>query len=181
MAREPSSLQSLKAFAKRKGEAEHAESIVAELAGGNDRATMILVGARVENALTYALSSLIRADLADSEMKALFEQNGVLSAFSAKIRLGHALSLCTGPMRDSLDVIREARNACAHAQLPISFATPELQTYLARLWPTKTLTDPVEIRKQVIIRMLLLEEHLVATAAAARKPNYFWTKLDKAE
>jgi DNA-binding MltR family transcriptional regulator len=64
--------------------------------------------------------------LTPEEHDQLFIGTGPLATFSAKIRLGYALGIYGRKTRHDLDVVREIRNAFAHAQKVITFENQEI-------------------------------------------------------
>ncbi len=87
----------------------------------NDRGAGILLATNVENSLDYVLLKTLYGPT-----DKLFDQNGPLSSFSNKIQMGRALGLYGEQTSSNLDTIRHIRNAFAHAQIPITFETPEV-------------------------------------------------------
>ena len=129
----PSSIKSLRAYSKALPQQGRDESDMAdELASDSDRAFIILLSSFVENSLTEAIIERLPgySDEIDND---IFGSNAPLSAFSSKIRIGQAMGIFGSKTRACLDVLRELRNACAHAMRPISFSTPTLKAVCRRL------------------------------------------------
>jgi hypothetical protein len=97
-----------------------------EFYGESDRACAILLSGMVESALEGALRSVLRPDLSSDLAKRLFEGDGVISTFSAKINLGFALAVFGAKSKHDLELIKLMRNAFAHCRLPLKFETPEV-------------------------------------------------------
>jgi hypothetical protein len=122
-----------------------------EIEKGSDRSAAIMGAAFVENALQDALKSRtigLSSQVTNAIMGAEFAEdalalksktielssqvaneiflNGPLSSFSSKILLGFALGLYGPVVKKDLNVIRNIRNAFAHAMMPITFDSPEV-------------------------------------------------------
>jgi hypothetical protein len=104
-----------------------------EFYGESDRACGILLGAMVESALEGALASVLRPDLSNDLAQRLFDGDGIIATFSAKINLGFALSLFGTKAKNDLELIKMMRNAFAHCRLPIKFETPEVRAICEHL------------------------------------------------
>ncbi len=96
-----------------------------ELRTVHDRSAAILATALVEDALEDLLLAKLQP-LSKTERLELFEGEGPLGSFSAKIKLAHALSLISSRSRADLMLIKEIRNVFAHASGMITFETPEV-------------------------------------------------------
>lgn len=86
----------------------------------DDRTAAIMGAARVEHALEKRIISFLRP-LNNDRRKRMFEGEGLLSSFSAKIQLGFALSIFDQAFANELNRVKEIRNAFAHARKPITF------------------------------------------------------------
>jgi len=88
------------------------ESFVKELVNEGDRATVILVAAKLDLILYQILQKhLIPVHGSKDE---LLENDGVLSTFSAKINITYRLGLIDNSFSHSLHLIRKIRNNFAH-------------------------------------------------------------------
>jgi DNA-binding MltR family transcriptional regulator len=85
-----------------------------------DRAIAILGGAFVENAVKVAIAA--HSLTFSYDHNAVFGQGGPLYSFSPKIALGHALGIYGPKTRDDLDIVRNIRNAFAHALEDVDFS-----------------------------------------------------------
>lgn len=92
----------------------------------SDRSLVVIAGSLVEDSLAAILKARMREPANGRERGELWGPQGLLGTFSAKTKISYALSLIDPKERDQVDILREMRNACAHAQMPIDFATPEL-------------------------------------------------------
>jgi DNA-binding MltR family transcriptional regulator len=91
----------------------------------SDRAIAILASALVEDALEDAIVARL-SPLSKDDHASLFEGEGPLSTFSARIRVGFALSIFGKITRDDLNCMRDIRNAFAHARISLKFTTREV-------------------------------------------------------
>ena len=86
----------------------------------------IVGAALVEDALREAILFRMR-DLTKKEEDELFDGLAPLAPFSAKIRIGYALRIYG---EQTLNAVREIRNAFSHARTRISFSTENTRTML---------------------------------------------------
>jgi hypothetical protein len=84
-----------------------------------DRGAAILMAADLENALQSSIARLLR--IPPKHRSELFGLNGPIGTFSYKVRIAHAISIFGDVTRRNLDIIRNIRNAFAHARRPIRF------------------------------------------------------------
>ncbi|MGH6878708.1 MAG: hypothetical protein ACREHV_15205 [Rhizomicrobium sp.] len=116
-------LDNLRALISRRATPEDQKEYQAQVdAITNHRGAALLIGANVENTLENAIVKFLAPD----RTKYLFRDGAPLGTFSNKILMGYALDLYGDDTFANLDVIRQIRNAFAHAKIPISFETPEL-------------------------------------------------------
>ena len=104
--------------------------------GESDRGCALIAGAVAEN----ALESIIRVHLvpmSKTKLDELFAAEGVLSSFSAKIKIAFALGFIDPPLRDHFDKMREIRNAFAHAKIAIDFKNPIIRRACVGLLDSK--------------------------------------------
>jgi DNA-binding MltR family transcriptional regulator len=99
--------------------------IFKEITGVSDRRSAIIMSSHVEAALSTIIESHL-IDVSDSALKPLYDRDGALSTFFAKIHLGYAMGLFDEITRDDLEVVRRVRNAFAHVRRPINFRTIEI-------------------------------------------------------
>jgi hypothetical protein len=92
----------------------------------NDRGAAILTSTLVEN-----WQNIRFAQQADK----VFENNGPLSTFDAKILIADCLGMFGPDTRNNLNLIKEIRNTFAHARVPITFSSPEIQDACEALRP----------------------------------------------
>jgi hypothetical protein len=97
-----------------------------EIEQAPDRVAAIVAAAVVEDALRWALNSFFILQITEHEERELFENDGILSSFHAKILMGFALGLFGKEARNDFTKIKNIRNAFAHAPRSLSFETPEI-------------------------------------------------------
>jgi hypothetical protein len=94
-----------------------------------DRGTVILLATSLEDAIQDAIQHRF-VDLNSDEKSRIFGPDAPLGSFSAKLRIAHALGLLNRKEMMQIDLLREARNACAHNRGPISLKTPQLSAVI---------------------------------------------------
>jgi hypothetical protein len=104
-----------------------------EIRDATDRTVAIVGAATVEDAVRWALNSFFILQISENQERELFENNGVLSSFHAKILMGFALGLFGKAARDDLTIIKNIRNAFAHSPRPITFETSEVAKECSKL------------------------------------------------
>jgi DNA-binding MltR family transcriptional regulator len=112
---------------------EQAEQVEKEFYGTSDRACAILFAGWVELALDRALKSVFRADISSTLSKRLFEFDGSVGTFSAKIDVAYGLGLFGQQSHHDLELIRAIRNGFAHCGQPLEFTTAETADVCAHL------------------------------------------------
>ena len=96
-----------------------------------DRGVAIVGAAWVEDEMALALESILVSD--SNAWKRLFEGNGSMTTFSAKIDLARLLGIITDTIRSDLHIIRDIRNEFAHQvahktdQTKLSFSSTHLR------------------------------------------------------
>lgn len=85
-----------------------------------DRSVAITSSSWVEDALESTIKSRLRP-LNSTELDQLFSFDRPLGNFGSKIRFAYALGLYDKGIRNSLEIIREIRNAFAHGRKFITF------------------------------------------------------------
>lgn len=129
MVSQPAYLKNLKTFARAQLRVSISpKEAVKAVTEESDRGAVILAGSGIEDMLEWAISNKLPGLHGEAAaIESMFGVNGIAGTFSNKIALAYALGLIEKETRREIDLIREMRNACAHARLAISFATPELK------------------------------------------------------
>lgn len=98
----------------------------------DDRSTAIVLGAGLEAEIEDELKRRM-VDLEVADIEGLFGEGSPLGDFAAKIKIGFAFGVFGPRTRNDLNLIRQIRNAFAHARRPITFTTPEIAKTCSRL------------------------------------------------
>lgn len=106
---------------------------------GNDRGAALLAATNAEVALTQAIYQIIRPT--DEMQEKLDRQGGPLASFGQRITMGRVLGIYGPDTEYNLDLVRQIRNAFAHAHVPITFETKEVSTAIG-LFKTLPLLPP---------------------------------------
>lgn len=97
-----------------------------------------MAAAIAENALEDAIKVVLAKPSSDV-VKAWFQgSNAPFGTFSAKIALGRALSMYDEKMEKRLVLIKNIRNAFAHASAPLDFKHPTLKAECLKLTPDQS-------------------------------------------
>lgn len=126
----------LKKYADVHPEALNNENIMAALLMESDRAAVIVAANLLEISLEDVLAGRMNK-LEKKERKdlRLFEPDGLVGSFGHKIDMAFALNLIDQPMRKSLHIIRNLRNACAHSFREMTFKNvPTFKAAVASLF-----------------------------------------------
>jgi hypothetical protein len=100
--------------------------MVEALKGESDRGAIILASTMIDDRLRWAIEQKITS-LNSDEMARFFRHDaGIAGAFSQRIVLAQALGIIDRKTRKHIDLVREMRNASAHAANQLSFASPEI-------------------------------------------------------
>jgi hypothetical protein len=121
MTADPAYIREFKAFAREDLTYHDLPSVEAELYGANDRARGVLLAAVTENALTIFVRHALRETLNSDDSRLLFDLNGPLGSFSAKILVSYAFKLFGPDTRHDLDLVRLLRNQYAHSRKSFTF------------------------------------------------------------
>ena len=97
MADEPTYVRAFKDFTRSDLTISDLPKLETEIYDANDRASAVILGSIVESSLTTFLSRKLRQDLNRVQRKRLFDYEGPLGTFSAKIILTYAMRLI-GPV-----------------------------------------------------------------------------------
>lgn len=100
---------------------------IEQLRSESDRSAIVLLAGYIESHLAAELKDRMPT-LNSDEMTRIFDFNGPLGSFSAKIFMAQAMGIIDRPLRRKLDLIREMRNVAAHAHVSVNFETPEIRT-----------------------------------------------------
>jgi DNA-binding MltR family transcriptional regulator len=113
---------------------------IEEIAGLSDRSGAIVATTLLENYVFKALRRVMCDD--EKFVKKLFDRQGLLTNFGARIRLLRALGLVTNEGYCDLDLICKIRNAFAHKTEVRTFDHQEIAKHCREL----KLTDTVDFQ-----------------------------------
>jgi len=138
MAEGPAYILDLKALTRGDLTLADLPPLEAELYGGSDRASAVLIGSVVEAGLTSLLKGALRSNLRSEDRRLLFDFDGPLGTFPSKTALAYAMGLIGPITRSDLDIIRLLRNEFAHSRRHFKFNTPQVAAVCARLKTPET-------------------------------------------
>jgi len=119
-------LNALRKLARTEAEMQHFGDFNEQIRSEkNDRGAAILAATNVEIALRYAL--VRRLTVKEDQHGLFFGSGSPLSTFDQKIRIAYALEIFGQKTKINLDLVREIRNAFAHAHIPITFETDQVK------------------------------------------------------
>jgi len=130
---EPAYIRNFKTYTQSDPTLEDLKSLEEEMFGANDRAVAIMLGAFMETALTKFIRIRFRQDLNSDERRAVYDYDGPLGTFAAKIAIAYAMATIGPLTRDDLDLIRIIRNGFAHSRKSIKFDDTETVVICAKL------------------------------------------------
>jgi hypothetical protein len=137
MVTQPAYLKNLKTFMRAQlGIDTQPRLAVQNIVGESDRGAVILAATSVEDMLEWAILARMPGLLKDpGARESIFGVNGSVGTFSNKIAMAYAMGIIEKDARREIDLIREMRNACAHARQPVSFSTPEIRDVCKQVIP----------------------------------------------
>jgi hypothetical protein len=165
---QPAYLKILKDYAReRHGDEEDLRSAVLDMKGESDRGAIILSATSIEDVLELEIANKMPSLKNDDQLrKRIFEGDGPISSFSRKIDMAYALGIIDKQYHGIINLIREVRNACAHARRPISLARPELQG-VCKVIISDTINDipdndPQSLRDALLIKCMLVGHYILS-------------------
>lgn len=135
MGNDPKAVKLLRSYYK-SSDVFDADGLIKNIDKESDRSAVVILAAHLEDVLLHVIFTQCRNANTPESLEHLARHDGPLGSFSARIDMAHILGLYQTGMRAKLHLIRELRNACAHARKPISFDTPEVQAVVRRLLPS---------------------------------------------
>lgn len=132
--RDNTTIKALRALSRRELDLAKFGEFLAEINSGSDRAVAVVWGSLVEDALRHQLTVGME-HLTSDEKKNLFAATGPVDTFGGKVIVAHGMNLISREEERKLSIIKEIRNAFAHAFTPLTFDTPEVAAACALLLP----------------------------------------------
>ena len=167
MVTQPAYLRNLKAYAKAREETDDdVTAMIADYANESDRGAIILGATQLDDTLEMAILGKMPALQKDEiGRKKMFEVDGPLSTFSSRIEMAYALGLVDEKIRVNMHLLREIRNACAHAKKPLSLSMEILmdpvRAAIADMLPGMKDNEPETIRQPFILKCMILSHGLL--------------------
>ena len=162
----PASVRSLRAYWKDRANPETPDHFVSELMGQSDRASVVLMGSQLDDALTFRLSQAMAFHLDGKHFEDAFRYDGPLGSFSARIDMAYLFGVIDNRTRSQLNDFREMRNACAHSKHKIDFSIPQLCEVAKRVFqPTGFFPPPKDspgIKTILILEFLVIYHTLLS-------------------
>lgn len=121
---DPGYLRNLRKFGAGEPTKENITALERELYSGPDRAAAVVLASLVERSLGH----LLRLSMREEGIGDIFDSDGLLGSFGAKIQICYALKLIGPTTRHDLTIIRVLRNQFAHSRKPIRFSTDVVKT-----------------------------------------------------
>ena len=139
-----------------------------ELAKESDRGCALVAAAYLENELTELLSCFF-VKQGKSATDALFDFNGPVGTFSAKIKLSYALGLLPNEINNALNIVRKIRNEFAHLQEPLNFDSSVVKQRVLEILP-EVGSASTNIREKFILKMqaVVASIHLIIAGTLHR-------------
>jgi DNA-binding MltR family transcriptional regulator len=125
-------LKALKALSKGVRSPDEFHALFGSLNHQTDNAVALICSALLEEATEQLLLNHMVKMNSDTRSE-LFRGTGPLATLSARTKLAFALVIIGPVYKHNLELLREVRNAIAHARKPISFQTPEVTAVCKRL------------------------------------------------
>jgi hypothetical protein len=101
-------------------------------AQADDRSFCLLLTSMLENELDRSIDNWL-GELAEDLRKDMYDRDGPMGTFARKITLASALDIIGPVSQENFRLIRNVRNAFAHAKTPTKFDTDEVAAVCAGL------------------------------------------------
>jgi len=105
---------------------QEVEAMANEFYGPSARAVVILQAVQVELQLDRAIESIMRSDLSATLKAKVFDFEGAIGTFAAKIAIADAFGIFGPQTKHDLELIRMLRNGFAHCTRPMTFSTAQV-------------------------------------------------------
>ena len=151
--RRAAALKALKEYQNKGSFRENYSEIVDVLVEESDRGAIILVGGVIEDLLSDRI--IERLPNGNSQRDDLLRQGGLLNSFQSKVTMALALGLIDEATVDSLDIIRQLRNACAHSRFGVTLSIPQVNRVFALLLSKDAAEDIEDPVNPEYLRLLL--------------------------
>jgi hypothetical protein len=140
-----SNIAKLRELTTRPATVEHQEEYDKQTsAKADDRSFCLLLTAMLENELERAIDHWL-GELPEKIRHDMYDRDGALGNFSRKITLASALEIIGPTSQENFRLVRNVRNAFAHAKVPLTFKTTEVSAVCADLERINIFDPPVEV------------------------------------
>ena len=119
----------------------------------SDRGAILLIGGVLEDVLAEQI--VRKLPHGKKHRSELLRLGGVLGSFQDKLTLGVALGVIDDATLDSLDIIRQLRNTCAHTTLPTTMNVPAINDVIGLLLDDDHAADIKGDRNEDYLRFTL--------------------------
>ena len=168
MVTQPAYLEKLKEYVRRQLKDAKTESaeLIHDYSTESDRGAIILVATNIEDVLEFEISKRLPGLLSDATArKKIFEHDGLIATFSKKTEMAYALGIIDKDYRKKIDLVREIRNACAHARFPLSMKKKVLQDackgLMADMWADLADHRPETIRNAFMVKCTFIGHYIL--------------------
>ena len=127
------SVKTLRQSYRKKTQVPEIEQFKKELLGSSDRASIILMGSSLDDALIYRIALALPQLPTDDELDYIFRFEGPLGTFSARMEQALLWGAIEDETYQELDLFRELRNAAAHSKMSLSFQDSAIANVVKRL------------------------------------------------
>lgn len=147
--------------------------IANELEKESDRGCALVSAAYLENEIAAILEGFF-VKQGSKATEALFDFNGPVGTFSAKIKMAVALGLIPLEISVALDVLRRLRNDFAHLHEPLTFETARIKQRVENLLPSLPTTEQTTRQRFLMkIQSMAATIHLCSAMAVRRTASTF--------
>lgn len=113
-----------------------------DLVAESDRGCVLVGAAILESKLEELFREEFQANQVPKKLQdSIFDSNGPLSTFSAKIKLAYSLGYIGREVFDDLETIRKIRNDFAHSPLDVDFIGNDVSDIIERMHCVQPLKD----------------------------------------
>ena len=135
----------------------------------SDRGAIILAVTAIDDALRIRLANKFDSTTSGDE-KALFGFNGAAGTFSSRILLAKALGIIEAGTQRRIDLLRNLRNACAHAQNELTFDSPVVREVVEYM--TLTADPPIAELPRFRVRDAFISMCLILASSIRTAGTY---------
>ncbi len=168
MVSQPAYIANLKEYARRRMQDYETEGpeLIENYNNESDRGAIILAATNIEDVLEMKITEKLPTLAGDeAARKKIFEHDGLISSFSKRIEIAYAMGIIDKAYRKKIDLIREMRNACAHARFPLSMEKQVLQdaskALLAATWDDLKDHKPLTLRNAFLVECTFIGHYIL--------------------